>query len=152
MNKREKDRKELNPILLWRFRRPRIRGAESVSLGYARPYGKNRPGDHRNPILANFREAWTFCILYLDARRTQGSGDRPQNSRFGYLTRRLVDVAQEVIVAAQDCGTLRGIGSEAIIRNGEGLKPQRSYSRIHFTGDIVDPVDGTVIVKRMKSR
>jgi DNA-directed RNA polymerase subunit beta' len=43
----------------------------------------------------------------------------------GYLTRRLVDVAQDVIVSEQDCGTLRGVWAEAIIRNGEEVESLR---------------------------
>ncbi|HVE58742.1 MAG TPA: hypothetical protein VNB22_18050, partial [Pyrinomonadaceae bacterium] len=66
----------------------------------------------------------------------------------GYLTRRLVDVAQDVIVAEQDCGTVRGVWSEAIIRNGEVVESLRDrIVGCTALDDIYDPVDGSIIVE-----
>ena len=65
----------------------------------------------------------------------------------GYLTRRLVDVAQDVIVSEQDCGTLRGVYAEAIIRNGEEVESLRDrIVGCTSLDDIIDPIEGNVIV------
>ena len=66
----------------------------------------------------------------------------------GYLTRRLVDVAQDVIISEDDCLTIKGIWAEAIIRNGEEVESLRDriVGRTSLD-DIIDPVEGTVIVE-----
>jgi DNA-directed RNA polymerase subunit beta' len=66
----------------------------------------------------------------------------------GYLTRRLVDVAQDVIISEGDCGTLKGIRAEAIVRNGEEVESLRDriVGRTSLD-DIIDPVDGSTIVE-----
>jgi DNA-directed RNA polymerase subunit beta' len=66
----------------------------------------------------------------------------------GYLTRRLVDVAQDVIISELDCGTLKGIRAEAIVRNGEEVESLRDriVGRTSLD-DMIDPVDGTIIVQ-----
>jgi DNA-directed RNA polymerase subunit beta' len=57
-------------------------------------------------------------------------------------------VAQDVIVSEEDCGTLRGIGAEAIIRNGEEVESLRDrIVGCTALDDIIDPVDNTTIVK-----
>ena len=59
----------------------------------------------------------------------------------GYLTRRLVDVAQDVIISEYDCGTLDGIEARAIVEGGEIIEPLRDriIGRVTLEG-IVDPV------------
>ena len=66
----------------------------------------------------------------------------------GYLTRRLVDVAQDVIISEPDCGTLRGISASAIIEGGEEIESLRDriVGRIALE-DVIDPVEGRVIVE-----
>src|SRR5690348_14513883 len=103
-----------------------------------------------NPILANFREGLDVLQYFISTHGARkGLADTAlKTADSGYLTRRLVDVAQDVIVAEQDCGTMRGIGSEAIIRNGEEVESLRDRIVGYISlDDIVDPVDGTVIVK-----
>ncbi|HXF04788.1 MAG TPA: DNA-directed RNA polymerase subunit beta', partial [Blastocatellia bacterium] len=65
----------------------------------------------------------------------------------GYLTRRLVDVAQDVIVTEYDCGTVKGIWAEAIIHAGEIVEPLRDriIGRVALE-DVVDPIEGSVLV------
>src|SRR5260370_7267745 len=66
----------------------------------------------------------------------------------GYLTRRLVDVAQDVIISEPDCGTLRGISSAAIIEGGEEIESLRDriVGRTSLD-DVIDPVEVTVILQ-----
>jgi DNA-directed RNA polymerase subunit beta' len=66
----------------------------------------------------------------------------------GYLTRRLVDVAQDVIISEQDCGTLRGISASAIVEGGEEIESLRDriVGRTALE-DVIDPVEGRTIVE-----
>ena len=66
----------------------------------------------------------------------------------GYLTRRLVDVAQDVIISEDDCGTLRGISASAIVEGGEEIESLRDriVGRTALE-DVIDPVEGRVIVE-----
>ena len=66
----------------------------------------------------------------------------------GYLTRRLVDVAQDVIISEPDCGTLKGISSTAIVEGGEEIESLRDriVGRTALE-DVIDPVEGRVIVE-----
>src|SRR5262249_37527143 len=65
----------------------------------------------------------------------------------GYLTRRLVDVAQDVIISEQDCGTVKGIWATAIIEGGEEIESLRDriIGRVALE-DVLDPITGEVIV------
>src|SRR5262249_12358913 len=65
----------------------------------------------------------------------------------GYLTRRLVDVAQDVIISEQDCGTVKGIWATAIIEGGEEIESLRDriIGRVALE-DVLDPSTGEVIV------
>ena len=65
----------------------------------------------------------------------------------GYLTRRLVDVAQDVIIHEIDCGTMDGIEAQAIVESGEIIEPLRDRIIGRVTLErIVDPFTGDVIV------
>ncbi|PYS58061.1 MAG: DNA-directed RNA polymerase subunit beta', partial [Acidobacteria bacterium] len=66
----------------------------------------------------------------------------------GYLTRRLVDVAQDVIISEPDCGTLKGISASAIVEGGEEIESLRDriVGRTALE-DVIDPVEGTSIVE-----
>jgi DNA-directed RNA polymerase subunit beta' len=151
MNKREKDRKELNPILVMADSGARGSEAQIRQLAGMRGLMAKPSGEIiENPILANFREGLDVLQYFISTHGARkGLADTAlKTADSGYLTRRLVDVAQDVIVAEQDCGTLRGIGSEAIIRNGEEVESLRDRIVGYISlDDIVDPVDGNVIVK-----
>ena len=69
----------------------------------------------------------------------------------GYLTRRLHDVAQDVIVNTEDCGTLRGISIESLKKNEEVVEKlgDRVIGRVALF-DVLNPNDGKVIVKLVK--
>ena len=66
----------------------------------------------------------------------------------GYLTRRLVDVAQDCIIYEEDCGTSRGLTMRAVVDGGDVIEPlsERVLGRTALD-DIVDPLNGTVISK-----
>ena len=151
MNKREKDRKELNPILVMADSGARGSEAQIRQLAGMRGLMAKPSGEIiENPILANFREGLDVLQYFISTHGARkGLADTAlKTADSGYLTRRLVDVAQDVIVSEEDCGTMRGIWSEAIIRNGEEVESLRDRIVGYISlDDIVDPVDGTVIVK-----
>ncbi len=65
----------------------------------------------------------------------------------GYLTRRLVDVAQDVIISEDDCGTLDGIEARAIVESGEIIEPLRDRIIGRVTLEkITDPFNGETII------
>jgi DNA-directed RNA polymerase subunit beta' len=150
MNKREQDRKELNPILVMADSGARGSEAQIRQLAGMRGLMAKPSGEIiENPILANFREGLDVLQYFISTHGARkGLADTAlKTADSGYLTRRLVDVAQDVIVAEEDCGTLRGIWSEAIIRNGEEVESLRDRIVGYISlDDIMDPVDGTVIV------
>ena len=103
-----------------------------------------------NPILANFKEGLSVLEYFISTHGARkGLADTAlKTADAGYLTRRLVDVAQDVIISEDDCGTLRGIIAAAIKSNEEVVASL--YDRI--TGrtsvhDIYHPLNGELIVK-----
>jgi DNA-directed RNA polymerase subunit beta' len=151
MHKREDERKELNPILVMADSGARGSDAQIRQLAGMRGLMAKPSGEIiENPILANFREGLDVLQYFISTHGARkGLADTAlKTADSGYLTRRLVDVAQDVIVSEEDCGTLKGVWAEAIIRNGEEVESLRD--RIVGTtslDDIIDPVDGSVIVK-----
>ena len=78
---------------------------------HARSHGQAVGRNHRDPHHRELpRRSLRAAVLHLDARRPQGSRrHRPQDGQLRYLTRRLVDVAQDAVISEYDCGTLDGI-------------------------------------------
>ena len=74
-----------------------------------------------NPILSNFREGLSILEYFISTHGARkGLADTAlKTADAGYLTRRLVDVAQDVIVTSDDCGTLRGLTMSALKKNEE---------------------------------
>ena len=79
------------------------------------------------PITSNFREGLSVIQYFISTNGARkGLADTAlRTADAGYLTRRLADVAQDVIVTSVDCGTLRGIYAEPIIEAGEVIEPLR---------------------------
>jgi len=79
------------------------------------------------PITSNFREGLTVLQYFISTHGARkGLADTAlKTADSGYLTRRLVDVAQDVIISEIDCGTLDGIEAQAIIEGGETIEPLR---------------------------
>ncbi len=101
------------------------------------------------PITSNFREGLSVLEYFISTHGARkGLADTAlKTADAGYLTRRLVDVAQDVYVTEHDCGTMEGIYVEPIIESGEIVEPlrERIVGRI-AAEDIRDPVTGEILV------
>ena len=103
-----------------------------------------------NPILANFKEGLSVLEYFISTHGARkGLADTAlKTADAGYLTRRLVDVAQDVIINQEDCGTLRGLIASALKNNEEVVASlsERILGRttVH---DIYHPLTGKLIVK-----
>jgi DNA-directed RNA polymerase subunit beta' len=102
------------------------------------------------PITSNFREGLTVLQYFISTHGARkGLADTAlKTANSGYLTRRLVDVAQDCIVSEEDCGTLDGIWVESLVEGGEIL--QRVGERIlgrNARQDIYDPVTEELLVR-----
>ncbi|PKQ60674.1 DNA-directed RNA polymerase subunit beta' [Labilibaculum filiforme] len=103
-----------------------------------------------NPILSNFKEGLSVLEYFISTHGARkGLADTAlKTADAGYLTRRLVDVAQDVIITEQDCGTLRGLTTGAIKNQEEVVASlfERLLGRttVH---DIFHPITGKLIVE-----
>ncbi|GIV61512.1 MAG: DNA-directed RNA polymerase subunit beta' [Rhodothermaceae bacterium] len=102
-----------------------------------------------NPIISNFKEGLSVLEYFISTHGARkGLADTAlKTADAGYLTRRLVDVAQDVIVTQHDCGTLRGIRISALKDNEDVVEPlaDRILGRVSVH-DVVDPLTGELIV------
>ncbi len=102
-----------------------------------------------NPILANFKEGLSVLEYFISTHGARkGLADTAlKTADAGYLTRRLVDVAHDVIINEEDCGTLRGLVCTEIKNNEEVVASlgERILGRVSVH-DIVDPITGEIIV------
>jgi DNA-directed RNA polymerase subunit beta' len=102
------------------------------------------------PITANFREGLSVLQYFISTHGARkGLADTAlKTANSGYLTRRLVDVAQDAVVAEFDCGTLDGIRVTKLEEAGEVIQPlgDRILGRVVLE-DVVDPLTGEVIVE-----
>ena len=102
------------------------------------------------PITSNFREGLTVLQYFISTHGARkGLADTAlKTADSGYLTRRLVDVAQDVIISEPDCGTLDGIEARAIIESGEVIEPLRDRIIGRVTLErLVDPFSGDTIIE-----
>ena len=103
-----------------------------------------------NPILSNFKEGLSILEYFISTHGARkGLADTAlKTADAGYLTRRLVDVAQDVIVNIEDCHTLRGIKIEALKKNEEVVETlaERILGRVSLH-DIYNPLNQQIIVK-----
>jgi DNA-directed RNA polymerase subunit beta' len=102
------------------------------------------------PITANFREGLSVLQYFVSTHGARkGLADTAlKTANSGYLTRRLVDVAQDCVVTEFDCGTLDGIRVTKLEEAGEVIQPlgDRILGRVALE-DVVDPLNGELIVK-----
>jgi DNA-directed RNA polymerase subunit beta' len=102
------------------------------------------------PITANFREGLTVLQYFISTHGARkGLADTAlKTANSGYLTRRLVDVAQDCIITEDDCGTLDGIEVAALMEGGEIIETagERVLGRVVLE-DIKDPFTGEVLVR-----
>ena len=102
-----------------------------------------------NPILANFKEGLSVLEYFISTHGARkGLADTAlKTADAGYLTRRLVDVSQDVIITEEDCGTLRGLVATAIKKNEEVVETlfERILGRttVH---DVYHPLTGELII------
>jgi DNA-directed RNA polymerase subunit beta' len=102
------------------------------------------------PITANFREGLTVLQYFISTHGARkGLADTAlKTANSGYLTRRLVDVGQDVIIIEEDCHTPIGIDVTALVESGEIIEPlsERIMGRVALE-DIIDPFSEDIIVK-----
>ncbi len=103
-----------------------------------------------NPILSNFKDGLNVLEYFISTHGARkGLADTAlKTADAGYLTRRLVDVAQDVVINEEDCGTLRGIATSALKDNEEIVEPL--YDRIigrTSLHDVYDPHNDELIVE-----
>ncbi len=102
------------------------------------------------PIMANFREGLGVLEYFISTHGARkGLADTAlKTANSGYLTRRLVDVAQDSTITIPDCGTIDGIEIEHLMEGGEIIQRvgERVLGRVALM-DIVDPVTGEVLVE-----
>jgi len=103
------------------------------------------------PITANFREGLSVLEYFISTYGARkGLADTALKTAFaGYLTRRLVDVAQDILISQKDCGTKKGIEMTPIVEGGEEKVPlkDRIIGRTLAEG-VIDPYTGEVIAQR----
>jgi DNA-directed RNA polymerase subunit beta' len=101
------------------------------------------------PIISNFKEGLTVLEYFNSTHGARkGLADTAlKTANSGYLTRRLVDVAQDAIITGEDCGTTRGLMTSAVVDGGEVIAPlaDRILGRTAAV-DIVDPLSGQVVM------
>ena len=102
-----------------------------------------------NPILSNFKEGLNVLEYFISTHGARkGLADTAlKTADAGYLTRRLHDVAQDVIINEEDCGTLRGIEVTALKDNEEVVEPlkERIVGRV-AASDVVNPLDNQILL------
>ena len=102
------------------------------------------------PIKSNFREGLNVLEYFTGARgsRKSLSDTALKTADSGYLTRRLADVSQDIIIREEDCGTKEGMWVSDVIDGSEKIEPLEERLTGRYTiDDVVDPATGAVIVK-----
>jgi DNA-directed RNA polymerase subunit beta' len=139
----------LNPIYIMadsgaRGSKQQIRQLSGMRGLMAKPSGEII----ETPITANFREGLNVLQYFISTHGARkGLADTAlKTADSGYLTRRLVDVAQDVIIAENDCGTSDGLFVEPIIESGEIIEPLRDRIVGRVALEDIKDYEGNVIV------
>ncbi len=141
-----------NPVFMMldsgaRGSRQQIRQLAAMRGLMAKPSGEIM----ETPVLANFKEGLNVFEYFTSTHGARkGLADTAlKTADSGYLTRRLVDVAQDVVVTQKDCLTLGYITVSDIAESGEIIEPleKRIYGRV-AAEDIVDPITGKLIAEQ----
>jgi len=150
MKKISLEGKELNPLFVMsdsgsRGNKQQIRQLAGMRGLMSKPSGEIL----ETPITANLREGLNVLQYFISTHGARkGLADTAlKTANSGYLTRKLVDVCQEVVVDEEDCGTLKGVNVKAIVENGEMIEPflDRIIGRVALER-IVHPDTGETIV------
>ncbi|MBI1398474.1 MAG: DNA-directed RNA polymerase subunit beta' [Betaproteobacteria bacterium] len=101
------------------------------------------------PITTNFREGLNVLQYFISTHGARkGLADTAlKTANSGYLTRRLVDVTQDLVVTEDDCGTTNGVAMKALVEGGEVVEPlrERILGRVAAT-DVLGPESGDVVI------
>src|SRR5450432_123734 len=149
-NGQEKKQPSFNPIFIMadsgaRGSAQQIRQLAGMRGLMAKPSGEII----ETPITANFREGLTVLQYFISTHGARkGLADTAlKTADSGYLTRRLVDVAQDVIVSEQNCGTVEGIYVGPIVESGEIIEPLRDRIIGRVSLEKIKDFEGSVIVE-----
>jgi DNA-directed RNA polymerase subunit beta' len=150
--KENQGKKEFNPVYLMVDSGARGNKAQVRQLAGVRGLMAKPSGDIiEKPILANFREGLTVLEYFISTHGARkGLADTAlKTADSGYMTRKLVDVAQDVIIREHDCGTSNGIWVTAIYEGeDEVVKLSERIVGRFACDDVIDPSDPkTVLVK-----
>ena len=156
MDKISTENQGFNPIYMMldsgaRGSKDQIRQLAGMRGLMAKPQKSGAEGGQiiENPILANFKEGLSVLEYFISTHGARkGLADTAlKTADAGYLTRRLVDVAHDVIITEEDCGTLRGLVCTELKNNEDVVATlsERILGRVSVH-DIVDPLTGEVIV------
>ncbi|MEI6747918.1 MAG: DNA-directed RNA polymerase subunit beta' [Bacteroidota bacterium] len=137
MDQLSKDKQGFNPVYMMldsgaRGSKEQIRQLSGMRGLMAKPQKSGASGGEiiENPILSNFKEGLSVLEYFISTHGARkGLADTAlKTADAGYLTRRLVDVAQDVIISEEDCGTLRGLMVSALKKSEETV--ETLYDRI----------------------
>ena len=150
MKRVEQERGEFNPIFMMadsgaRGSREQVRQLAGMRGLMSKPSGEVI----ETPITANFREGLSVLQYFISTHGARkGLADTAlKTADSGYLTRRLVDVAQDVIVTEEDCQTFDGIYVGAIMESGDILEPLRDRINGRVAQeDVYDPLTTNLLV------
>ncbi len=142
--------KEINSIYMMAHSGARGSQAQMKQLGGMRGLMAKPSGEIiETPIVSNFKEGLTVLEYFNSTHGARkGLADTAlKTANSGYLTRRLVDVAQDCIITEEDCGTTRGITLRAVVEGGDVLVSLggRILGRT-AAEDVKDPVSGEIVV------
>ncbi len=156
MKRLSTDKQGFNPVYMMldsgaRGSKEQIRQLSGMRGLMAKPQKSGSTGSEiiENPILSNFKEGLSVLEYFISTHGARkGLADTAlKTADAGYLTRRLVDVSQDVIISEEDCGTLRGLIATAIKNNEEVV--ESLYERIlgrTAVHDVYHPLTGELIV------
>jgi DNA-directed RNA polymerase subunit beta' len=157
MKQLSSDNQGFNPVYMMldsgaRGSKEQIRQLSGMRGLMAKPQKSGSAGSEiiENPILSNFKEGLSVLEYFISTHGARkGLADTAlKTADAGYLTRRLVDVSQDVIINEFDCGTLRGLIATAIKKNEEVV--ETLYERIlgrTTVHDVYHPLTGDLIAK-----
>jgi DNA-directed RNA polymerase subunit beta' len=157
MNQLIKDKQGFNSIYMMfdsgaRGSKEQIRQLSGMRGLMAKPQKSGASGGQdiiENPIISNFKEGLSILEYFISTHGARkGLADTAlKTADAGYLTRRLVDVSQDVIISGEDCGTLRGLIATELTKSDELV--ETLYDRIlgrHSVHDIFHPETEELIV------